>query len=137
MTDQADQLYERVLVLRCQAGDEAAFAELVARYHARLRSYARKMLGERHSVEDVSRTFGSTYFVAWRGWPILARSRPGFTRSRGRGGMPAAPSAPARSCSPDDPCLASACRPAWFDGLMALLLGQKLRGLFARLITGG
>jgi RNA polymerase sigma-70 factor (ECF subfamily) len=53
MTDQADQLYERVLVLRCQAGDEAAFTELVERYHARLRYYARKMLGERHSAEDV------------------------------------------------------------------------------------
>jgi RNA polymerase sigma-70 factor (ECF subfamily) len=53
MTDQTDQLYERVLVLRCQAGDEAAFTELVERYHARLRYYARKMLGEGHSAEDL------------------------------------------------------------------------------------
>src|SRR5689334_23746704 len=53
MTDQADQLYERVLVLRCQTGDEAAFTELVARYHARLRYYTHKMLGEAHGAEDV------------------------------------------------------------------------------------
>jgi RNA polymerase sigma-70 factor (ECF subfamily) len=37
MTDQLDLIYERVLVVRCQAGDEAAFAELVTRYDARLR----------------------------------------------------------------------------------------------------
>ena len=46
MTDLADRLYERVLVLRCQAGDEAAFAELVERYHPRLHYYVRKLLGE-------------------------------------------------------------------------------------------
>jgi RNA polymerase sigma-70 factor, ECF subfamily len=45
MTPSADQLYERVLILRGQTGDEAAFAELVERYHVRLRYYLRKMLG--------------------------------------------------------------------------------------------
>src|SRR5205085_12653515 len=45
MTDAADRLYERLLVLRCQAGDEAAFAELVGRYGPRLAYYLRKMLG--------------------------------------------------------------------------------------------
>ena len=44
MTDQLDLIYERVLVVRCQAGDEAAFAELVARYDARLRYFLRKLL---------------------------------------------------------------------------------------------
>jgi RNA polymerase sigma-70 factor (ECF subfamily) len=52
MTDAADRLYETVLVLRCQAGDEAAFAELVERYQPRLRYYLRKMLREVHGVED-------------------------------------------------------------------------------------
>jgi RNA polymerase sigma-70 factor (ECF subfamily) len=52
MTDPAERLYERVLVLRCQAGDEAAFAELVERYAPRLRYYLRKMLGGTHTVED-------------------------------------------------------------------------------------
>src|SRR5436305_674956 len=45
MTDAADRLYERLLVLRCQAGDDAAFAELVGRYGPRLAYYLRKMLG--------------------------------------------------------------------------------------------
>jgi RNA polymerase sigma-70 factor (ECF subfamily) len=49
----ADRLYERVLVLRCQTGDETAFAELVARYSARLRYYLRKMLGDAHAAEDL------------------------------------------------------------------------------------
>jgi RNA polymerase sigma-70 factor (ECF subfamily) len=53
MTDSTDRLYERVLVLRCQAGDEAAFTELVDRYHARLRYFVRKMLGNYHSADDV------------------------------------------------------------------------------------
>lgn len=52
MTDAADRLYERVLVLRCQARDEAAFEEIVARYTPRLRYYLRKMLGGVQTVED-------------------------------------------------------------------------------------
>jgi RNA polymerase sigma-70 factor (ECF subfamily) len=52
MTDTTDRLYERVLVLRCQAGDEAAFTELVESYQPRLRYYLRKMLGEAHRAED-------------------------------------------------------------------------------------
>ncbi len=52
MIDGTDQLYERVLVLRCQARDEAAFAELVERYQPRLRYYLCKMLGDRQSAED-------------------------------------------------------------------------------------
>lgn len=32
MDDRADRVYEQLLVLRCRAGDEAAFEELVARY---------------------------------------------------------------------------------------------------------
>jgi len=52
MNDRADQLFERVLVLRCQTGDEAAFAELVARYSPRLRYYLRKMLDDSTVAED-------------------------------------------------------------------------------------
>jgi RNA polymerase sigma-70 factor, ECF subfamily len=51
MTDTPDRLYERVLVLRCQAGDQAAFAELVERYQPGLRYFLRKMLRE-HGAED-------------------------------------------------------------------------------------
>ena len=52
MANTADRLFEQVLVLRCQAGDEAAFAEVVERYQARLRYYLRKMLRDVHSAED-------------------------------------------------------------------------------------
>jgi RNA polymerase sigma-70 factor (ECF subfamily) len=49
MTDQADLIYERLLVVRAQAGDDAAFAELVERFSPRLRYFLRKLLGpERH-----------------------------------------------------------------------------------------
>jgi RNA polymerase sigma-70 factor (ECF subfamily) len=51
MTDTPDRLYEKVLVLRCQVGDQAAFAELVERYQPGLRYFLRKMLRE-HGAED-------------------------------------------------------------------------------------
>ncbi|MFO0842838.1 MAG: sigma-70 family RNA polymerase sigma factor [Gemmataceae bacterium] len=44
MTDGVERVYERVLVLRCQAGDVAAFAELVERWTPRLRYYLQRML---------------------------------------------------------------------------------------------
>jgi RNA polymerase sigma-70 factor (ECF subfamily) len=53
MTDAAERLHEQLLVLRCQAGDEAAFAELVARYHSRLRYYLRRMLPRADQADDV------------------------------------------------------------------------------------
>lgn len=49
MIDPVELIYERVLVVRCQAGDQAAFEELVERYAPRLRYFLRKVLGlERH-----------------------------------------------------------------------------------------
>jgi RNA polymerase sigma-70 factor (ECF subfamily) len=53
MTDSVDRLQERVLVLRCQAGDEAAFAELVGKYSQRLRYYLWKMLKDQDRVQDI------------------------------------------------------------------------------------
>jgi RNA polymerase sigma-70 factor (ECF subfamily) len=52
MSDQLDRLYERLLVLRCQTGDEAAFAELVERYQPRLREFLRSLLADAHAAED-------------------------------------------------------------------------------------
>lgn len=52
MTNTTDLLYERVLVLRCQTGDEVAFAELVACYQPRLSYYLRKMLRDVQGAED-------------------------------------------------------------------------------------
>jgi RNA polymerase sigma-70 factor (ECF subfamily) len=76
MTDRLEQLYERVLILRCQAGDEIAFAELVERYGPRLRYFVRRMLdaGEADDVLqeiwlDVFRGLGrlqdAAAFHAW------------------------------------------------------------------------
>src|SRR4051794_29215767 len=52
MTDQAEQIYERLLVVRSQAGDEAAFSELVERFSPRLRYFLRKMLSSADGAED-------------------------------------------------------------------------------------
>ena len=71
MTDQAEQLYQRMLVLRCQAGDEAAFAELVERWSPRLRYYLRKMLGDAHTAEDLLQEM---WLDVWRGLPRLLDS---------------------------------------------------------------
>jgi RNA polymerase sigma-70 factor, ECF subfamily len=52
MTDQADLIYERLLVVRAQAGDDVAFAELVERFSPRLRYFLRKLLPSAHDAED-------------------------------------------------------------------------------------
>jgi RNA polymerase sigma-70 factor (ECF subfamily) len=52
MTDQAELIYERLLVVRAQAGDEAAFAELVERFSPRLRYFLRKLLASADGAED-------------------------------------------------------------------------------------
>jgi RNA polymerase sigma-70 factor (ECF subfamily) len=69
MSDPVDGLYERLLVLRCQAGDEGAFAELVARYAPRLRYFLRKLLGDHHAAEDALQ---ETWLDVVRSLPRLA-----------------------------------------------------------------
>jgi RNA polymerase sigma-70 factor (ECF subfamily) len=51
MNDRTEQVYEQLLVLRCQLGSEKAFAEVVRRYTPRLQYYLRK-LGRADDVED-------------------------------------------------------------------------------------
>jgi RNA polymerase sigma-70 factor (ECF subfamily) len=54
MNRDIDRIYQGVLVLRCQAGDEIAFAELVGRYQPRLRAFLRPMLnGDADRAQDV------------------------------------------------------------------------------------
>jgi RNA polymerase sigma-70 factor (ECF subfamily) len=53
MTDDARRVYDRLLVVRCQVGDEAAFREVVEGYGPRLRYYVGKLLGTSADVEDV------------------------------------------------------------------------------------
>jgi RNA polymerase sigma-70 factor (ECF subfamily) len=95
VSNPADELYERVLVVRCQAGDEVAFAELVERYQPRLRYYLGKMLPGSPAAEDaaqdvwydvvrgVARLANPGAFRAWlyriardRAWRILRRRPP-------------------------------------------------------------
>jgi RNA polymerase sigma-70 factor (ECF subfamily) len=69
MTDDADRLYERLLVVRSQAGDESAFAELIARYQQRLRYYLRKML---FGVSDADDALQEVWFDVFRSIARLA-----------------------------------------------------------------
>ena len=52
MTDHAEQIYDSLLVVRAQAGDETAFGELVERYSPRLRYFLRKLLASADGAED-------------------------------------------------------------------------------------
>jgi RNA polymerase sigma-70 factor, ECF subfamily len=95
-----DQLYERLLVLRCQtasaqqAGDERAFAELIGRYHARLLFYLRRLLPTGSDVEaavqdvwlSVHRQLaGLREIAAFRTWLYrIARDRAGVELRRKR-----------------------------------------------------
>jgi RNA polymerase sigma-70 factor, ECF subfamily len=51
--DTAAQVYERLLVLRCQAGDEAALSELIARYSPGLRFFLKKIAGRSSAADDL------------------------------------------------------------------------------------
>lgn len=51
--DDPQQLRERVLVLRAQVGDRAAFHELVTLYHERLTYYVHRLVQESHYSRDI------------------------------------------------------------------------------------
>jgi RNA polymerase sigma-70 factor (ECF subfamily) len=69
MTDLAERVYRSVLVVRCQAGDLAAFEELVGLYHARLRYFLASMVGEEHAADDILQ---EVWFDVYRGVARLA-----------------------------------------------------------------
>jgi RNA polymerase sigma-70 factor (ECF subfamily) len=69
MTNRADRIYQAVLVLRCQAGDRAAFEELVALYQARLRYFLQKMVREAHAADDLLQ---EVWLAVYRDLPRLA-----------------------------------------------------------------
>ena len=50
--DRLDQLRQRVLVLKCQLGDQAAWEELYRRYHPSLRYYLRGLCGSESAADD-------------------------------------------------------------------------------------
>ena len=63
VNDAAGQLYERMLILRCQAGDEAALAELIATYSPRLRLFLRKLIRQDPAADDLLQ---DTWFDVYR-----------------------------------------------------------------------
>jgi len=48
-----EKAHEQVLVLRCQANDDAAFTELFERYHGPLKYYVRRLLESPETADDV------------------------------------------------------------------------------------
>lgn len=67
--DPLDRVYDQLLVVRCQAGDGAAFAELVDRYAPRLRYFLRKLTADPASADDLLQ---SVWLDVYRGLPRLA-----------------------------------------------------------------
>ncbi len=53
MSDPAERLYERLLVMRCQTGDEEAYRELVGRLSPRLRYFLQKLVRSGDRAEDL------------------------------------------------------------------------------------
>jgi RNA polymerase sigma-70 factor (ECF subfamily) len=112
MDDQTERLYLRVVVLRCQAGDESAFAELVERCAPRLRYYLRKMLGNAHAAEDalqevwldvfrgLARLSDAGAFTAWV--YRIARDRAFRTVRRRRNHVPLTEAEEPAEDDPDD-----------------------------------
>jgi RNA polymerase sigma-70 factor (ECF subfamily) len=69
MSDVARRLYEQLLVVRCQAGDDGAFEELVAHYHPRLRYYLRRIVPGEDQVDDALQ---EVWLAAFRALPRLS-----------------------------------------------------------------
>jgi RNA polymerase sigma-70 factor (ECF subfamily) len=54
MSDESERLYERLLVLRCQTGDEDAYRELVSRFGPRLLYFFRKLVARVDRADDLA-----------------------------------------------------------------------------------
>ena len=76
MTDSPHQLRERLLVSRCQAGDERAFEEIVSTYGPRLQYYLLKQLGSPEAADDVLQ---DVWLDVYRG--VVRLRRPGAFRA--------------------------------------------------------
>ena len=67
MNDALARIADRLLLLRCQVGDPAAFTDLVARHHGRLHGYLRSLLGEVAAADAAQ----DVWLAIWRGLPSL------------------------------------------------------------------
>jgi RNA polymerase sigma-70 factor (ECF subfamily) len=75
--DAAAKVYERLLILRCQGGDEAALGELIARYSPGVRFFLKKITQNAESADDrlqetwidvfrkINRLENADAFAAW------------------------------------------------------------------------
>lgn len=72
MKDPVRRLWEQALVLRCQAGDDHAFEELVVAFHDRLKNYIGRVLGNPGNAEDVLQ---EVWFDVYRKLPSLRSPR--------------------------------------------------------------
>ncbi len=70
--DSTEHIYEQVLVLRAQAGDEASFEQLVKRKSPALRYYLGAMLGPQVSAEDALQ---EVWLAVYRGLRRLSDPR--------------------------------------------------------------
>jgi RNA polymerase sigma-70 factor (ECF subfamily) len=68
MSDEAERLYEHLLVLRCQTGDEDAYRELVARFGPRLHYFLLKLVARADRAEDLAQ---ETWIDVLRQLPCL------------------------------------------------------------------
>ncbi len=68
MPDPLERIAARLLLLRCQVGDPAAFAELVAAHQSRLGRYLGALLGNEASAADAAQ---DVWLAVWRGLPRL------------------------------------------------------------------
>jgi RNA polymerase sigma-70 factor (ECF subfamily) len=103
MNDPAQQIYERLLVLRCKTGDDEAFTELVTLYSPRLRYFLRKLSSFHRDPDDLLQEVWATAFralprlndaAAFPAWIYrIARVRAlgELRRLRGREGLPVEP----------------------------------------------
>jgi RNA polymerase sigma-70 factor (ECF subfamily) len=64
MNEPTQQIYERLLVLRCKTGDEEAFTELVTLYSPRLRYFLRKLSSPQREPDDLLQEVWATAFRA-------------------------------------------------------------------------
>ena len=68
MPDALARIADRLILLRCQVGDPAAFADLVARHQVRLGGYLRALLGHDAAAADALQ---DVWLAVWRGLPDL------------------------------------------------------------------
>jgi RNA polymerase sigma-70 factor (ECF subfamily) len=68
LDETAEQLYERILICRCQGGDGDALRELVAKYSPGLRFYLRKLTRNDHAADDLLQ---ETWWEIYRKFSLL------------------------------------------------------------------